>query len=37
MENVLIKASGDVTDNYAFFNFVVKMAMKNYTAVICGF
>lgn len=36
MKNILIKGSGDVTDSKEFFDFVVKKAKKNYTALIPG-
>src|SRR6056297_843772 len=36
MKNVLIKGSGDITENKKFFEFVVKKARENYVVVICG-
>lgn len=35
-KNILIKASGDLTENKKFFDFVTKKAQDNYVVVICG-
>jgi hypothetical protein len=36
MKNILIKASGDITDSQQFFDFVVAKAQNNYVVVIYG-
>ena len=36
MKNILIKSSGDVSDNKKFYDFAVYQAKRNYTVVICG-
>lgn len=36
MKNILIKASGDVTEKKEFFDFVAEKAEGNYVVVICG-
>lgn len=36
MNNILIKGSGDVTENQQFFEFVIEKARANYVVVICG-
>jgi hypothetical protein len=34
--NILIKASGDITDGQQFFDFVSEKAQNNYVVLICG-
>lgn len=36
MKNILVKGSGDVTDNQEFFDFAVEKAINNQVLVICG-
>jgi hypothetical protein len=36
IKNILIKASGDISDNEEFFNFAKNKAKNNYVFVICG-
>jgi len=36
VKNILIKVSGDISNNEEFFNFAKKKAKNNYVFVICG-